>query len=138
MGGLAFGILDEYVHVPGLEDWSVFFILFSVVVVLPDLSLGMRRLHDTGKKGWLYAVWVVVSYGSIFLPEADFRINAPDSETSDMWDLISYGLIYNLITVVVMFVLMLIMIILLTRDSQKGSNAYGPNPKGLGNPDIFS
>ena len=138
LGGTAFEILDSYIDVPRLEDWSVFFILFCAVVVLPDLSLGMRRLHDTGRKGWLYVVWIVVSYGSIFLPEPDFGIYVLDSEPSNIWDLISYGLIYNLITVVVMFGLMLIMIVLFTRDSQTGVNAYGPNPKGLGNPDIFS
>ena len=32
----------------------------------------------------------------------------------------------------------LLMIFLLTRDSQTGANAYGPNPKGIGNADVFS
>ncbi len=138
LGGYIADIIDEYVLVPGLEDWAVFFILFCALVVLPDLSLGMRRLHDTGRRGWLYGVWIIVSYGSIFLPEPDFDVRIPESGAVGALDLIGYGMAFTLITVILMFVLMLILIVLLTRDSQKGRNAYGGNPKGIGNPDVFS
>lgn len=138
LGGVAFGMLDEYVHVPGLEDWSVFFLLFCAVVVLPDLSLGMRRLHDTGRRGWLYVVWIIVSYGSILLPEPEYEINIPDGASVRPWDLLGYNLIYSLMTVFIFFGLMIVIVIMLTRDSQPGANRYGPNPKGIGNPDIFS
>jgi len=138
LGGAAFGIVDEYVHVPGLEDWSVFFLLFCAVVILPDLSLGMRRLHDTGRKGWLYVVWILVSYGSILLPEPEYEINIVDVNDVNAWDLLGYSLIYNIISGLIFFGLVILMIFMLTRDSQSGRNRYGQNPKGIGNPDIFS
>lgn len=138
LGGAACGIVDEYVHVPGLEDWSVFFLLFCTIVVLPDLSLGMRRLHDTGRKGWLYVGWIIVSYGSIILPEPDFEYNIVEGESVEFWDLMGYDLIYSIFTGLIFFGLLILMIALLTRDSQRGPNRYGPNPKNIGNPDIFS
>ena len=138
LGGAVSNIIDDYVAVPGLETWPVIYYIFYAVVVLPDLSLGMRRLHDTGRRGWLYVIWIIVSYGSILLPEPNYEINIPDGETVSAWDLIGYGMIYNIITVFIFLGLMILIIFLLTRDSQSGLNRYGPNPKGLGNPDIFS
>ncbi len=32
--------------------------LFSLIVLLPSLGVGVRRLHDTGRSGW----WVLVSF----------------------------------------------------------------------------
>lgn len=139
LGGLVFGTLDEYVTVPGFEDWSVFFILFSAVVVLPDLSLGMRRLHDTGRKGWLYVVYVTLSYGSIFLPEpSPPSIDFENNPSPGFLSYLGYEMLLTLILSAVIFLLMLVMIYLLTRDSQFGQNRYGPNPKGHGNADVFS
>ncbi len=131
-------MVDEYVNVLGLENGSVFFLLFCAVVVLPDMSLGMRRLHDTGRKGWLYAVWIFVSYGSILLPAPNYEYDIGDGENVGFWDLLGYDLLYNIVTGVIFFGLMVLMIILLTRDSQVGPNKYGPNPKGFGNVDVFS
>ena len=138
LGGVAFEIIDDHVNVPGLENWSVFFLLFCAVVVMPDLSLGMRRLHDTGRNGWLYVVWIIVSYGSTLLPEPDLEYDIVEGESMEFWDLIGYDLIYSIVTGLIFCALMILMIVLLTRDSQPGPNIYGPNPKGIGNPDIFS
>jgi len=51
-----------------------------------------------------------------------------------------FGIVDEYVTVPtsVLLLLMLIMIFLLARDSQPGQNQYGPNPKGIGNLDIFS
>lgn len=48
--------------------------LYSLVLLIPMLSLNVRRLHDVGWSGWIiilmYAIWIVVlciSSGSILL-----------------------------------------------------------------------
>ena len=137
LGGVAFGIVDEYVNVPGLEGWSVFFLLFCAVVVLPDLSLGMRRLHDSGRRGWPYVVWIFVSYGSILLPEPNYEYDISEAESVEFWNLMGYDFMYSIITGLIFFTIMILMIFLLTRDSQSGSNMYGPNLKNEGNYDVF-
>jgi len=138
LGGVSFGIIDEYVTVPGLESWAAFYILFSVLILVPDCALGMRRLHDTGRKGWPYIVWIIVSYGIIFLPEPNMEDLDTAADADAIADALRYNLVYLVLTTGVLFLLMLTMIYLLTRDSQFGQNRYGPNPKGLGNPDVFS
>lgn len=39
--------------------------LYNLATVLPMLSLGVRRLHDTGRAGWWYLINFVPCIGSI-------------------------------------------------------------------------
>lgn len=39
--------------------------LYNLATVLPMLSLGVRRLHDTGRSGWWYLINFVPCIGSI-------------------------------------------------------------------------
>lgn len=41
--------------------------LFLVVILTPFLAVGCRRLHDTGKSGWLQLVALVPIAGAIIL-----------------------------------------------------------------------
>lgn len=41
--------------------------IISLIFFLPGLGLSVRRLHDTGKSGWLYLLNLVVCIGSIIL-----------------------------------------------------------------------
>ena len=41
--------------------------LFSVLVFLPGLAVAVRRLHDTGKSGWMYLVAFIPVIGAIWL-----------------------------------------------------------------------
>ncbi|MBN8202994.1 MULTISPECIES: DUF805 domain-containing protein [Bacillaceae] len=39
------------------EDIGILTTLFSVIMIIPSLSVTVRRLHDTGKSGW----WILIS-----------------------------------------------------------------------------
>jgi uncharacterized membrane protein YhaH (DUF805 family) len=41
--------------------------LFSLICFIPNISVSVRRLHDTGKSGWLYLLWFVPIIGWILL-----------------------------------------------------------------------
>lgn len=41
--------------------------LFGIALFIPDLSVGVRRLHDTGKSGWWYLISVIPLIGWIWL-----------------------------------------------------------------------
>jgi uncharacterized membrane protein YhaH (DUF805 family) len=41
--------------------------VFSIAVLLPYLAVGARRLHDTGKSGWLQLLLLVPLAGLIVL-----------------------------------------------------------------------
>ncbi len=47
---LELGIFPEF----GVLSWAYFFLL-----LIPSLSVGVRRLHDTGRSGWWFLVPIV-------------------------------------------------------------------------------
>lgn len=40
---------------------------YCIAILLPSLGLGVRRLHDTGKSGWLYLIALIPLIGPIIL-----------------------------------------------------------------------
>ena len=42
-------------------------IIYSLALLLPGLSLGVRRLHDTGKSGWFMLIGLIPLVGAIIL-----------------------------------------------------------------------
>lgn len=47
----------------------LFFIgwIISIVLILATIAVGCRRLHDTGKSGWLQLLWFIPCIGWIVL-----------------------------------------------------------------------
>lgn len=41
--------------------------LFSLAVFIPNIAVGVRRLHDIGKTGWWYLLWIVPIIGWIVM-----------------------------------------------------------------------
>lgn len=41
--------------------------LYSLALLLPNLSIGVRRLHDIGKSGWWLLVSLIPVLGAIYL-----------------------------------------------------------------------
>ena len=39
--------------------------LFVLATLLPSISITVRRLHDTGKSGWLALLWFIPVLGAI-------------------------------------------------------------------------
>ncbi len=42
-------------------------IIYTLALLLPGLSLGVRRLHDTGKSGWFMLIGLIPLVGAIIL-----------------------------------------------------------------------
>ncbi len=50
--------------------WLIFpivFFLYALAVFLPSLAVNIRRLHDIGKSGWWYLIYLIPIIGSIWL-----------------------------------------------------------------------
>lgn len=50
--------------------WLIFpiiFFLYAVAVFLPGLAVNIRRLHDIGKSGWWYLIYLIPIIGAICL-----------------------------------------------------------------------
>lgn len=78
---------------PLLPEWlgkGVFFIIiiFALYIVLADIPLSVRRLHDTGKSGWWYLIVCIPYVGWIGLLYLVCQPSNPDSEYRENKDVI--------------------------------------------------
>jgi uncharacterized membrane protein YhaH (DUF805 family) len=58
LGGIVSSIVD---------DSGIFYMIFSLAVLLPSLAVGARRLHDIGKSGWWQLLGLIPILGAIIL-----------------------------------------------------------------------
>ncbi len=63
-------VINPYVLGMRPEDVSVSGILlgiFTLAMILPQIGLGVRRLHDIGKSGWWYFIILIPLLGALVL-----------------------------------------------------------------------
>ncbi len=59
--------------------FTVIYIIYAIAIIIPSLSVGVRRLHDIGKSGW-NALWGLIPIiGAIYL----LILTIKDSEFGD-------------------------------------------------------
>ena len=61
--GIILGVVDSAL---GFESGGIGS-LYSLVVLLPSLAVGMRRLHDTDRSGWWLLLYLIPILGWIAL-----------------------------------------------------------------------
>ena len=103
-----------------LVSWTC---IGSLVCLLPNLAVTVRRLHDTNRTGWWVGVTLIMSilYSGLYFAVL-VRANILDLESSGPWvALVGSGMVCILLGIVI-FVFTLF-------DSDKGPNKYGLSPK---------
>lgn len=62
------GILDNVlgIAIAGV-GYGPLYGLYSLVLIIPGLAVGVRRLHDIGKSGWMMLVVFIPLVGAIWL-----------------------------------------------------------------------
>ena len=64
---LVFGAAAILGGITGSSELTTFLLPASILVfVLPSLAVTVRRLHDTGRSGWLYLI-ALIPFGGIVL-----------------------------------------------------------------------
>jgi len=53
--------------VDGMLGISVLSLIYGLALLIPSLSIGARRLHDTGRTGWWQLISLIPVIGSIVL-----------------------------------------------------------------------
>lgn len=54
--------------------------IYGLIVLIPGLSIGTRRLHDIGKSGWMQLVGLIPIAGLIWLIILFVKDSAPKNE----------------------------------------------------------
>ena len=107
VSGFESEIYDQMIHSP------VFYIyvVFELIMLVPGLSVMVRRLHDTGRSGW----WAFMPFVAGLLPDAMKVISVP--------------LGVRFIVSLAAFAAFVVFIVWMFLDSQPGANQWGSNPK---------
>jgi len=106
--------VERSLGMPGwVGPYGPLLLLLELVIVVPSVAVGIRRLHDTDRSGW----WLLIGYGpglvSTLLP---------------LLGIVDLNLMMILSAVALAGFVVLIVFMLL--DGTKGPNRYGPDPKG--------
>lgn len=68
--GIVAGILDQLLGTTvgeGFNQTGVIAIVTSLALILPNLAVAVRRLHDTGRSGWWVLIGLIPVIGFIVL-----------------------------------------------------------------------
>lgn len=142
LAGLVAGILDAIVGgatgtTNSFSNTSgPFAAILNLVLLLPSISVTVRRLHDTNHSGWLFGgffIYIVVAIaGGVGAGMAGAFGSAGGSGTPNVPALLLVGalVLIGLAYAVYIFVLMV-------WNGDAGENKYGADPKGP-NVEVFS
>lgn len=107
--------------------------LFSLAMLLPFIAVGWRRMHDTGKPGWLLLLPMLVTSATVFfLMVGVMGFASMQNSGAYPVDMVGpaafLGLAGMIAAAVVQVVLFVLLLWWLTRPSEAGANSYGPPP----------
>jgi uncharacterized membrane protein YhaH (DUF805 family) len=51
----------------GKLPYGLFYCIYALIILLPSIAVGVRRLHDTGKSGWFMLLMLIPIVGGIWL-----------------------------------------------------------------------
>ena len=61
-------VLGTKLSFPGnTMGYGIIYMLYNLVVILPSLAAGVRRLHDINKSGWMFLLVLIPCIGGIWL-----------------------------------------------------------------------
>jgi uncharacterized membrane protein YhaH (DUF805 family) len=60
-------VLGTLIGLNGDSTFGTGFFIVYILQVLAVIGVGCRRLHDTGKSGWLQLLWLIPCVGPIIL-----------------------------------------------------------------------
>ena len=132
---------EEYGWQGFLNEWNAYPLssFFEWVLLIPLMFQSMRRLHDTGRRGWLAIIVTALATPLTYIstePVSRFLFEVSGDVPS--FTPLSVGDYLTVIYCVVLIIFSIWQFVLNVLPSHKGPNRYGPNPLGHGNIDVFA
>ena len=121
MAQLLFSIVmnvSQGVYVDAVNPISLIYLVYLMVIFIPSLAVGVRRLHDIGKSGWYLAGALILA---VILA---FAIGLAIAFKSNVVAIVSMPLF---------MILLLVFYIVPMLKGQPGENKWGPNPNEVNN-----
>ena len=67
LGGVITSIIDVMILGYPFEENGPIYLIFSVALIVPSLSVAARRLHDINKSGWWQLLWITIIGGILLI-----------------------------------------------------------------------
>ena len=115
IAGMATAVLDEFAGQAGITNGTL-----NLVLILPSLTVAVRRLHDTDRSGWWLFFFVIPLFVAVMFGVALARGN---EALDDMTAFLVVGAIGSAIVIIALIVFMI-------QPGTPGPNRYGPDPYG--------
>lgn len=132
-----FTVLKDYYSDPVVHIVSAAGLIYGLAMILPFLSVTVRRLHDTGTRGTIIVfacLLNVITLVSFAWPFVHFFINPPDIFNVETF--ISSSIIplsIGFVSAILFIFCSIYLIFKMLQPSSRGANQYGPSilyPKG--------
>ncbi len=137
--GTALGALDAFIVsiIVGVGISNPLTTIFHLAILLPNLAVSARRLHDIGKSGWWILVWfvlAVIGWIPVVVGLVLWILRGAlegQLEGNSFVPLIVGGAI----TLLLALALLLWIILWMARQGESGTNHYGPDPRAVTGPE---
>ena len=67
LGSIIASIIDVMIFGYSIEASGPIYWIFTIVLLLPSLAVGARRLHDIDKTGWWQLLWITIIGGIVVI-----------------------------------------------------------------------
>ena len=67
LGGIIAAIIDVMIFGYSIEVTGPMGWIFTIVLLLPSIAVGARRLHDIDKTGWWQLLWITIIGGLVVI-----------------------------------------------------------------------
>jgi uncharacterized membrane protein YhaH (DUF805 family) len=118
----------------------IFMGLFWLALIIPTISVGVRRLHDSNRSGWwlgafylLYAVYIVMLFGSMAGAMSAAMSGGTEPPAPNMGMLAGTGILG-----LVIFIYAIVLLVFYCLPGTKGDNRFGPDPYGADVEKVFA
>ena len=103
-------------------------LLFGLAIIIPDIAVTVRRLHDTDRSGW-WILAAVAPYIGLLVP-GGLAVSPPDM--GGIAGMIGFVALLATIGLAIMLLVFYFM------EGTRGPNRFGPDPKGANTGEVFA
>ena len=138
---MALGVVDAVINVllGAVGEFGVGLLgsIFGLAILLPNLAVTARRLHDIGKSGWWQLVWFAVAAAGLIPLAAGAAVTLVEAYSGSVsWEEVAFWIpiiIGALLSVLVWIGLFIWWLVWMVRQGQAGPNQHGPDPRAWDN-----
>lgn len=110
--------------------YNIIEVMINLVILIGTYTAAVRRFHDIGKSMVIPCIFLVISLLGIY--NNLFSNNQTSQLSLQTQNQVLNGILSVVAIILSLFIIVICIMSLVysVRDSQKGPNQYGPNPKG--------